>query len=151
EAVLAGEEEVGLGLGAKDVATIDDDYVIRDTQHAERLVDLRSAARRGDAVDDLVAPERFEQLDGAGERPPFGEDLAEDLAVAPLQRLALVVRQAATDLARHRPGEQPAAHPDPPMDPPAVDRKVDLEQRPLPRMDVRIDRVHERPIEVEDQ
>ena len=44
EALLAGEEEVRLGLGAKDVATIDDDYVIRDAQHAERLVDLRSAA-----------------------------------------------------------------------------------------------------------
>ena len=37
------------------------------------------------------------------------------------------------------------------MDPPAIDRKVDLEQRPLPRIDVRIDRVHERPVEVEDR
>ena len=53
--------------------------------------------------------------------------------MAPLERLALLVGQAAPDLARDRPREQAAAHPDPPVDPPAIDRKVDLEQRPLPR------------------
>ena len=43
EPLLAGEEEVGFGLGAQDVATIDDDHVVRHVEGAERLVDLRSA------------------------------------------------------------------------------------------------------------
>ena len=92
-----------------------------------------------------------EKLDGAGERPPIGQDLAEDLAVTPLERLGLVVGQAPPDLARDRAGEQAAAHPDPAVDPPAIDRMAGLGQRALPGEHVRVDGVHEGPVEIEDE
>jgi hypothetical protein len=83
--------------------------------------------------------------------PAAGEDLAEDLAVPALERLGLVVAELPADLAGDRPGEEPAAHPDTAVDPPAVDRRPEIEERPLPREDVRVDGVDQRPIEIEDQ
>ena len=62
-----------------------------------------------------------------------------------------LVRQAPPDLAGDGAGEEPAAHADPAMDPPAVDRVAGLEQRPLPGEDVGVDGVDERAVEVEDQ
>ena len=92
-----------------------------------------------------------QQLDRAGQRPPFGQDLAEDLAVPALQQDRLVIGQAAADLTGDGPREQSAAHADPAMDPPAVDRVARLEQRALPGEDVRVDGVDEGPVQVEDQ
>ena len=117
----------------------------------ERRVDLRSPAGRRDAVHDPAPAEGGQQLDGAGQRPPFGQDLAEDLTVPALQPGRLVVRQAPPDLAGDRAGEQPAAHADPAVDPPAVDRMARLEQCALPGEHVRVDGVHEGAVQVEDQ
>ena len=58
EPLLAGEEQVRLGLGAQDVAALDDDRSSGDAERAQRLVDLRPAAGRRDAVEDFVGPER---------------------------------------------------------------------------------------------
>ena len=102
-------------------------------------------------MDDPALAQAREELDRAWEGPPIGQDLAEDLAVAALERLGLGLGQVATDLARDRAGEQPTAHPDASMDPPAVDRMAGLEQRPLPGEDMGVDRVDEGPVEVEDQ
>ena len=92
-----------------------------------------------------------QQLDRAGQRPPLGQQLAVQLAVARLDLLDLVVTQRPADFARDRPREQPAAHANAPMDPPALQRQPGLGQRPLPGEDVRIDGVDQRAIEVEDQ
>jgi hypothetical protein len=102
-------------------------------------------------VDDPALAQARQDLDGAGERPPHRQDLAEDLAVAALESLCLSLGQVAPDLARDRAGEQPTAHPDPSMDPPAVDRMAAFEQRPLPGEDMGVDGVDEGAIEVEDQ
>ena len=71
---------------------------------------------------DPLSPQVGEQLDRSGERTSFRQDLAVDLAVAALDRLDLGRRKGSTDLARRGAGEEPAAHPDPTVDPPAVDR-----------------------------
>ena len=97
------------------------------------------------------ARRRGEKLDGAGERPPIGQDLAEDLAVTALERFGLGVGQVPPDLARDRAGEQAATHPDPTVDPPAIDRMAGLRQRPLPGEHMGVDGVHEGPIEIEDE
>ena len=72
-------------------------------------------------------------------------------AVARLDRLRLLSRELPPHLARDRAREQPAAHPDPAVDPPAVDRHPLLRERPLPREHMRVDRVDERSVEIEDQ
>jgi hypothetical protein len=73
-------------------------------------------------VDDPFSPEVGEQLDRSGERTSLRQDLAVDLPVAALDRLDLGRRKRSTDLARRGAREKPAAHPDPTVDPPAVDR-----------------------------
>jgi hypothetical protein len=102
-------------------------------------------------MDDPVLPKRGQQLDRSRQRPSLGQDLLEDLAMPALEYGGLLVGQAAADLARNGPREQPAAHPDAPVDPPPIDRMTALEQRALPGEDVRVDGVHEGPVEVEDQ
>src|SRR5438477_5215218 len=61
------------------------------------------------------------------------------------------VVQWSSDLARDRTGEETAAHADAAVDLPAIDGQPRLRQRPLPREDVRVHRVNERPVEIEDQ
>ena len=92
-----------------------------------------------------------EQPHRARQRPPLGQQLAKQLAVTHLQRLGLVGRELTPCLASRGAGEQPAAHPDAAMDPPAVDRDARLRERTLPGEDVRVDGVHQRAVQVEDQ
>ena len=92
-----------------------------------------------------------QQLDGAGQRPPLGQQLAEQLAVAALERSACSSARASAQLAGDRAREQPAAHADAAVDAPAVDRHAGLGERPLPGEDVGVDGVDERAVEVEDQ
>jgi len=54
-------------------------------------------------------------------------------------------------LPRDRPDEQPAAHPDPPVDAPSVDDEAALLERLLPGHDMGIHRVDEGAVEVEDE
>src|SRR5207302_639151 len=77
--------------------------------------------------------------------------LAEDAAVAKLDRLGLCRRELAPHLARDRAREEAAAHPDPAVDAPAVDRHPFLRKRALPREHVRVDGVDQRAVEVEDE
>ena len=95
--------------------------------------------------------QRREQLAGAGQRTPLGQQLLEDRAVPRLEFLDLVGRELATHLPGNRPCEEPAAHPDPAVDAPTVDRHPLLRQRPLPREHVGVHGVDESPVEVEDQ
>ena len=99
----------------------------------------------------VAGAEVGEQVACARQRPAVGQQLAEQLAVEVLDLLGLGVRQLAADLARDRAREQAAAHPDPAVDAPPVDRHVEPGERPLPREDVRVDGVDERAVEVEDQ
>ena len=66
-----------------------------------------------------------------------------------VRRLGLAQRPP--DLAGDRPSEEPAAHPDPAVNPPAVDRVAGFDERPLPGEDVGVDRVDEGPVEIEDE
>ena len=102
-------------------------------------------------MDDAGRAQCGEQFDRARQRPPLGQDLAEDLTVSALEALGLVVAELAADLAIDRTDEESAAHPDAPMDPPAVDRRPEIEERPLPRKDVGVHSVHEGAIEIEDE
>src|SRR5207253_10872595 len=43
EALQAGEEEVRLGLGARDIAPIDHHDIVPDTEHLERAIDFRAS------------------------------------------------------------------------------------------------------------
>ena len=64
---------------------------------------------------------------------------------------ALCRRPRHMQLTPDRAREEPAAHPDPAVDAPAVDGHVAFLERLLPREHVRVDGVHEGPVEVEDQ
>src|SRR5262249_44223625 len=120
-------------------------------ERIERRVDLGPAARCGDPVRDACGTKVGEQLRGAGKRAAVREESAEVGAVPLLDRLLLLRRQRPADLTRDRAGEEAAAHADPPVDPPAVDRHPDLVERQLPGKDVRVDGVDERAVEVEDE
>ena len=71
--------------------------------------------------------------------------------MAALDRLCLRVGERAPDLARRSACEQAPAHPDPAVDPPAVDRELNLGERSLPREHVRVHGVDERAVEIEDE
>ena len=66
----------------------------------------------------------------------------------PLQEVRV---ELAAGLAQQRAREQPAAHADPPMDPP--DRQLDPvgQQRVVPSHDMLVDAVDQRPVEIEHQ
>ncbi len=102
-------------------------------------------------MDDPGGAQAGEERDGSGKRTPLREQLLEDPAVARLERHRLLVGELASDLACDRAREEAAAHPDPAVDPPAVDRHPLVGERPLPREHVRVDRVDERAVEIEDQ
>ena len=88
---------------------------------------------------------------GSRKRPGTRKQVLVDLTVTMLQSVDLVTFKRAPDFARDGPGEQPAAHPDPAVDAPAVDRHARLSQRLLPGEHVGIDGVDERPVEIEDE
>src|SRR5437773_3284540 len=150
-ALLAREEQVRFRLGAQHVSAIDDDHRGRDAERLEGGIDLRPAARRCDPVGHTVLAQPAEEFDGTRQGSPLREQLAEKCTVAALDALRLVVGQRPARLARDGSGEQSAAHPDATMDAPSLDRKTGFGERLLPREDVRVDRVDEGPVEVEDQ
>ena len=63
--------------------------------------------------------------------------------------LGVLAGELVAELARDGAGEQAAAHADPAVDAPAVDRHPALGERPLPGEDVRVDGVDERAVEIE--
>ena len=100
---------------------------------------------------DGAVSEVGEQLGGARQGPALGQEALEDLAVAVLERARLLLAELAADLPAHGAGEEAAAHADAAVDPPAVDDDPALHERALPGEDVRVDRVDEGPVEVEDE
>jgi hypothetical protein len=104
-------------------------------------------------VDDRAVAQLFEQAHRPGQRPPLvgRQQLAEQLVVALLNAARLLFGQLVPQFSADGAREQPAAHADPAVDPPAVDRHVALLQRLLPREHVRVHGVHQRAVEVEDE
>ena len=148
----AGEEQIRLGLRARDVAAVDHDDLVRDVERRRATRRSRDGGRRWRSRGRSRAARRSASSSTrAGKRPPLGQQLVEDPPVAGLDRLGLLARELAADLAGDRAREEAAAHPDPAVDPPAVDRHPLLGERALPGEDVRVDRVDERAVEVEDQ
>src|SRR6266576_1520913 len=92
ESRLAGEKEIGFGLGPGDAAAVDHDGVVADSERVEREIDLGPAARRCDPMHDVPRAKMLEQLPGPRQRAPFGEQLAKDRAVAELDPLDLIGR-----------------------------------------------------------
>src|SRR5439155_21635896 len=151
EAPLAGEEQIGLRLRSRDVATLDDDGFLRHAEGVEGGVDLRTTAGRRDAVRHRSRVEESEQLDGAGQRAAFREEAAKQLTVPTLDDLGLVRRDLAADPACDAAREQAAAHADTTVDAPAVDGETGFGESALPGEDVRVDGVDQRPVEIENQ
>src|SRR5256885_16978395 len=77
ESLPAGDEQVRLRFGARDVATFDDHDVVADAEYLERAIDLGAPAGGGDAVRDLPPAQISQQLHGARKRPPLREKFAE--------------------------------------------------------------------------
>jgi len=87
----------------------------------------------------------------AGERAPRWRESAEDLAMPPLEELRFLAGQLPSDLSRHGAREEAATHADAAVDAPGVDGHSSLLERLLPSDDVLVDRVDQRPIEIEDE
>src|SRR4029077_630883 len=104
-----------------------------------------------DPVRDATVAQIAKQLDRAGERTAIGEERPEELAVSGLDALRFIVGQRPSRLPRNRPSEEPAAHSDTPVDLPTVDCQSRFSERPLPGEDVAVDRIDERPVEIEDE
>jgi hypothetical protein len=104
-------------------------------------------------VRDAAVAQLLQDLDRAGQRTPLLRrvQLAEQAIVQVLDRARLLVGEVVPELAADGAGEEAAAHPDLAVDAPAVDRHSALLERLLPGEDVRVDRVDERAVEVEDQ
>ena len=153
ESLRALDEQVGLGLGARDVPALDDHHVGGDLEGVEAGVDPGAAAGGGDAVRDPALAQLDEDLLRARQRAPLvrGQQLAEQAVVDVLQLARLLVGEVVPDLAADRAREQAAAHPDLAVDAPAVDRQAVLMEGLLPGEDVGIDGVDEGSVEVEDQ
>ncbi len=83
--------------------------------------------------------------------PALWQELPKQFSVSLLQSLRLGRRDFPPQLTRHRAGEQASAHPDTPVNAPAVDREPHLRQGSLPGEHVRVDRVDERSVEIEDE
>src|SRR5262249_9143638 len=118
---LAGEEEIGCGLGPRNSTAVDHHRLVAYPERLHRQADLRPAARGRDPVHDAASPEFREQLARPWQWTPFRQKLPEDGAVAKLDRLRLVGRKLAADLPRHSSREQPTAHADASVDPPTID------------------------------
>ena len=151
EPLLAVQKEIGSRLRAKDIASLDDDRLRSDPEDLQRTIDLRPPAGRGDPVRHARGAKSAQKLDGAGKRPALRQKLTEELTMPPLEALGLVRGQVAAKLPRDRTREQPAAHSDPPMNPPPIDRQLRLRQRPLPCEHVGIDGVDKGAIQIENQ
>ncbi len=68
-----------------------------------------------------------------------------------LESFHFTLGDGAAQLSSNGTSEQPAAHPDPPVNPPAIDCHACFGQRPLPGEDVGVDRIDEGAVEIEDQ
>ena len=151
EALLAIEKEIGSGLRVKNVAALDDDRLRANAEDFQRAIDLRPTARRGDSVRHFRGAEGAQKLDCARKRPALRQKVTKKFAVTALQLLGLLGGEIAAKLASNRPGKQAAAHADPAVNPPAIDRQLRLRQRPLPREHVGVNGVDKRAIQIENQ
>ena len=113
--------------------------------------DLGSAAGCRDAVRHVILFQKFQKLDGTRQRPSLRRELHEEFTVTTLKRFRFFRRELASDLACDCPCEQSAAHPDPAVNPPSVDRHPGFFKCLLPREHMRINRVDERSVEVKYQ
>src|SRR5205814_197571 len=151
ELLLALQKQIGLRLGPKHIAPVHDHGLLWNAECDERAVDLRMTTGRRDAVRDLLLAQPAQELDRAWQGTALRQKLAKELAVARLDPLGIAIAEWSPDLARDGTGEEATAHPDPPVDLPSVDGQAGLGEGALPREDVRIDRVDERPVEIENE
>jgi hypothetical protein len=133
------------------VAPLHHDRLGAHTERVQRSVDLGPPPGGGDAVGDALSSEVPKEVRRSGENGAVRQELTEQLAVPPLHRLDLFRVEVPPHLPGYRPGEQTAAHPDLPMDPPPLDREARLGQGTVPREDVRVHRIDQGSVEIEDQ
>jgi len=82
---------------------------------------------------------------------PLGQEIAKEGAVARLNAFGLIVAQRPSGLASDGPGKKSAAHSDAPVNFPTFNAKPGFGQRALPGEDVRVDGIHQRSVEIEDE
>jgi hypothetical protein len=112
---------------------------------------LLGPARSGDRPRQIARAERGEQLVCARGRPRIRVDAVVDLAAALVDGLCLVVIDGLTGDVRDLVRQALAVRADQPRDVVALGLDADLFEDLQPGLDARLDRVDERPIEVEDQ
>lgn len=149
--LLTPEKEVGFRFRAQHVAAVDDDGLLWNAERNERAIDLRTAPGCGDPVRNLLLAQPAQKLDRAGEGAAVWEKLAEKLAVPCLDPFRVAVAERPPDLTRNCASKKAPAHPDTPVDLPAIDRESGFRQGALPREDVRVDGVDERSVEIENE
>src|SRR5437879_1770113 len=149
EAARRKQEEVRIGLGARDVVSSDHRRALGHAQRAERPTRRGRAAARRDRPRHPAAGQRLEQVDGPGQRPHPVRELRVGPLVILLHGLELGGRQAVAELAGERVHEQPAAHPDTAVDAPDGQRDPRALERGVPGDHVVVNAVDERPIEIE--
>ena len=110
-----------------------------------------STAGGRDSERDLLRAQGAQQFDGPGQGAAFGQELPEQFAVALQENFLLCGIDLAPEFACGRARSQAAAHADAPMDAPSIDREAAFRERPLPGEHVRVNRVDQRAVEIEDQ
>src|SRR5438045_9642510 len=106
---------------------------------------------RRDAVRDLLVAQPAQELGRAWQGASLRQKLAEQLTVPCLDPLRIAIAERPPDLARDGTSEEAAAHPDPSVDLPSVDGQPSFREGTLPGEDVRVDRVDERPVAIENE
>lgn len=152
ELVSGGDEEVGVRFGMPDQIAGDDR--IRSIEHAEHLQGWAGAAHvtaRRDRPGHIEAGQLSEQLDRAGQRADLAGEGHEVVAVEPGDLPGLFNSKIVLDLAEQGADEEPAAHPDPAMDAPDIERDTGCFQRLPPGEDVLVDTVDQGAVEIEDE
>jgi hypothetical protein len=107
EPLLAGEEEVWLGLGAAHFSSLDDHRLGADAQDLEGGVDLRSAAGGCDPMYDASSAKVLQEVHRARQGSGLGKELAVEFPVSPLEDFGLLWSDFAPELPGGGAGEQP--------------------------------------------
>jgi len=146
-----GQEQVGVRLGVPHQVAGDHRGVFRQPEQGQRGPRRGRVPAGRDGPAHARVGERAEQLT----RPGQGRDRVHLRTV--LRRVRLLqpvdvgLGQRSSRFPQQRGHEQPAAHPDPPVDPPHGQVDADARQRRPPGDDVLVDAVDQRPVQVEEE
>src|SRR5262245_8740649 len=112
---------------------------------------MRSLVRGGDSVSDFVSTKKTKQFYRSGQWTWTWQQLLKQFTMALIEPFQCGKRDVVAQLAHDSAFEQAAAHPHPPVQPPALNGDIGFGKSELPREYVGLHRVHQRAVEVEDK